>query len=171
MLFVRNRRKNNKHFIYIHTKQYHNMCLYAICFPTSSISHKKDKIYVAWLHGNNHFEASLLLLLLFWMVLIAYTCVPCMPWATKFFHGWGYMKKGQKEKAILCKCFAETNDLTCSTPSFNNTFCYKSVRMMKTLYFREYISASCAAIMQYKRLTNLLNVQRCRYCLRIYILS
>ena len=41
------------------------MCLYAICFSTSSISHKKDKIYVAWLHGNNHFEASLLLLLLF----------------------------------------------------------------------------------------------------------
>ena len=130
-------------------------------FPTSSISNKKDKIYVAWLHGNNHFEASLLLLLLFWMVLIAYTYVPCMPWATTFFHGWGYMKKGQIEKAILCKCFAETNDLTCSTPSFNNTFCYKSVRMMKTLYFRTYFSKLGSHYAVEKKLTNLLNVRWC----------
>ena len=129
-------------------------------FPTSYISHKKDKIYVAWLHGNNHFEASLLLLLLF---LNGFDRVYICALYAMGYYILSWMRiyeKGQIEKAILCKCFAETNDLTCSTPSFNNTFCYKSVRMMKTLYFRTYFS-KLGSHYAVEKLTNLLSLQWC----------
>ena len=101
LLFVRNRRKNNKHFIYIHTKQYHNMCLYAICFPTSSISHKKTKFM--WLDSTAIIISKRLFCYFYffeWFWSRIHVCPVCHGLQNSFM-GEDIWKKGKKKRLFF----------------------------------------------------------------------